>query len=133
RLRPVRKPGGMERDGADRDPLARAEVAGDVIDHLLRLEIRVVVRDGDRLRVEVQLAWTEGADHEVLPLEGLVRGGRLVDPPGDRLEVVDRERPRVEEAVPADDVERGVVEDVVLVAPADARLDQELAPLAPRV
>ena len=118
---------------ADRDPLARAEVAGDVVDHLLRLQIAVVIRDRHRLWVEVEMARTERADDEVRPLEGLVRGRRLVDPPGDRLEVVDRERPRVQEAVPADDVERVVVEDVVLVPAADADLDEVVAPVTVRL
>src|SRR5436305_10871475 len=45
RLRPVREPGRMQRDRADLDALARAEVAGDGIDHLLRLQVRVVIRD----------------------------------------------------------------------------------------
>ena len=47
-------------------------------------------------------------------------GRRQVDAAGDRLEVVDVERVRVDVAVPADDVERVVVEHVVLVAAADA-------------
>ena len=55
-----------------------------------------------------------------------------MDAPGDRLEVVDRERPRVDVAVPADDVERVVVDHVGLVAVADAHLDDELAALAVR-
>ncbi len=67
------------------------------------------------------------------PGERLVRRRRLVDPPGDRLEVVDRERPREEVAVPADDVERVVVDDVRLVAAAHAHLDRELARLAHRL
>src|SRR3954469_16696277 len=122
----------MERDRAHLDALPRAEVAGDVIDHLLGLQVRVVVRDRHRERVEVELARAERADDEVLPLEGLVRGRRLVDSARDRLEVVDRERPWVEVAVPADDVEGVVVEDVRLVAAADANLDRELALLAVR-
>src|SRR5581483_5279368 len=93
-------------------------------------QIRVVIRDGDRHRVEVELARTEGADDEVPTLEGLVRGRRLVDAAGDRLEVVDRERPWKEVAVPADDVERVVVDDVRLVAAAHANLHRELAALA---
>ena len=56
-----------------------------------------------------------------------------MDAARDRLEVVDGERPRVEEAVPADDVERVVVEDVLLVAAPNAHLDEELAALASRV
>ena len=62
-----------------------------------------------------------------------MRRRRHVDPPGDRLEVVDVERPRVEVAVPADDVERVVVDLVVLVAVADADLEAELAALAVRL
>ena len=132
-LRPVRDARRMQRHGADLDPLARPELAVDVIDHLLGVQVRVVVRDRDRLRVEVELARAERADHEVLALEGLVRGRRHVDAPRDRLEVVDRERPRVDVAVPAHDVERVVVEDVGLVAVADAHLDLELAALAVRL
>src|SRR6059058_786976 len=120
----------MERDRADLDALARSEVAGDAIDHLLRLQVRMVIRDRYRQRVEVELAWTERTDNEVLALEGLVRGRRLVDAAGDRLEVVDRESPRIEVAVPADDVERVVVDDIRLVAAAHAYLDGELAGLA---
>ena len=108
-------------------PFREREVAVDVIDHLLRVQVRVVVRDRDRQRVEVELARAERADHEVPALEGLVRGRRHVDAAGDRLEVVDRERPRVDVAVPADDVERVVVEHVGLVAVLDAHLDVVLA------
>ena len=92
-----------------------------------------MVRDRHRERVEVELARAERADHEVLALERLVRGRRLVDAAGDRLEVVDRERPRIEVAVPADDVERVVVDDVRLVAASHAHLDRVLAALAHRV
>src|SRR3954452_2693342 len=56
-----------------------------------------------------------------------------MDAPGDRLEVVHRERPRIEVAVPPDDVERVVVDDVRLVAAAHAHLHRELALLAVRV
>src|SRR5207302_10797101 len=103
-----------------------------VIDQLRRLKIRMVVRDRNGERVEVELARTEGADHEVPTGEGLVRGRRLVDAAGDRLEVVDRERPRIEIAVPADDVERVVVEQIRLVPAANAHLHRELALLADR-
>jgi hypothetical protein len=96
----------MERDRADVDALPRAELAGDVIDHLLRLQIRVVVRDRHRKRIEVELARAEREDHEVPALKRLVRRRRLVDTAGDRLEVVHRERPRVEVAVPTNDLRR---------------------------
>ncbi len=93
----------------------------------------MVVRNRDRVRVEVELARTERADDEVRPFERLVRGRRHVDAACDRLEVVDRERPRVDVAVPADDVERVVVDHVRLIAVADAHLDDELAPLTMRL
>src|SRR5437764_12848770 len=41
RLRPVRQSGRVQRDRAHADALARAEVPADVIDHLLRLQVRV--------------------------------------------------------------------------------------------
>src|SRR6478672_4774547 len=122
----------MQRDRADLDALSRAEVSGDVIDHLLRLKIRVVVRNRHCERVEVELARAEGADHEVRARERLVRGRRLMDASGDRLEVVDRERPRIEIAVPADDVERVIVEHVGLISAAHAHLHRELALLTDR-
>ena len=66
-------------------------------------------------------------------LERLVGRRRLVDPARDRLEVVDGEGPGIEEAVPTHDVEWVVVDDVVLVAAANAHLHEELAPLPARV
>ena len=56
-----------------------------------------------------------------------------MDTSGDRLEVVHRERPRIEVAVPSDDVEGVVVEDVGLIAAPDAHLHWELALVAVRV
>lgn len=56
-------------------------------------------------------------DHETRAIEGLVHRGRLVDAADDRFDVVDAERPRVQRAVPTDDVER-VVSMGVSAAPA---------------
>ena len=82
-----------------------------------------------RLRVPVEHPRRERADHEVRPLEGLVRGRRQVEAPGARLEVVGVERVRPDVAVPADHVERVPVEHVVLVAVAHAHGHVELAAL----
>ena len=62
----------------------------------------------------------ERADHEVRPLERLVHGRRHVHASGDRLEVVDVERVRIDVPVPGGDVERVIVQAVALVAGADA-------------
>src|SRR5262245_58029272 len=126
RRRPGRPPRRMERDGLQLDPLPRSELTGDVVDHLLGLQVRVMVWQRHGHRVVVQLAGAERADDEAGALEGLVHRRGLVDAPGDRLEVVDVERVRVDVAVPADDVERVVVEQEALVAVADAHLEHVL-------
>src|SRR5262249_33539226 len=71
----------------------------------------VVVRRRHRLGVEVVRARTERADDEAVALERLVHRRRLMNAPDDRLEVVDVERPGIEVSVPANDVERVVIED----------------------
>ena len=120
-MRPVRDPGRMERERRDPHPAPAHEVAGDVVDDLVGVDVRVVVRRRDRERVVVELARHERADDEVPRRERLVDRRRLVDAPGDRLEVGDVEGVRPEVAVPADDVER-VVRVVVGRQPA-AHLD----------
>ena len=55
-----------------------------------------------------------------------------MDPTRDRLEVADVERPGVDVAVPADDVERVVVEDVGLEAVLDPQLDDVVAAVGVR-
>src|SRR5439155_127121 len=108
-VRAVRNPGGMDRERRDLHASAAHEVAGHVVDDLVTVDVRVVVRRRDRERVVVELAGHERADDEVARLEGLVDGRRLVDPAGDRLEVTDVEPERPEVADPADEVERVVV------------------------
>ncbi|MBM2844587.1 MAG: hypothetical protein HW404_2424 [Anaerolineales bacterium] len=75
----------------------------------------------------------ERTHDEVAALKGLVRRRRLVNLAGDRHVVVDIEGPRVEVAVPADDVERMVIEHVAghRLARLDAHL--ELAALGVRL
>jgi hypothetical protein len=113
-LRAVRVPAGVQRDRAlaDARALAGLVVAVDVEHDLVGVDVGVVVGHRDRQRVVVDLARHEVADHEVGALEDLVHRRRLVHPAGDRLEVGDVERVRVEAAVPADDVERVLGYDV---------------------
>ena len=88
----------------------------------------MVVRNHDRLRMEVERTRAERADHEVVRLEGLVRRRRHVVLADDRAEVVDVEAVRVVAAVPADDIERvvAVAVRVHLVAALDANLELAL-------
>ena len=105
---PCACPPGCRRDRAlaDARALAGLVVAVDVEHDLVGVDVRVVVGHRDRQRVVVDLARHEVADDEVVALEDLVHRRRLVHPAGDRLEVGDVERVRVQAAVPADDVER---------------------------
>src|SRR3712207_9226387 len=68
--------------------------SGGVEDHLVGVDVAVVVRRRDRLRVEVVGARAEAADDEAVPLKGLVHRRRLVHAADDRLEVADVERDR---------------------------------------
>src|SRR3546814_6450119 len=58
--------------------------------HLVAVDVGVVVGNGHRYWVVVDLAGDEVADHEVVALEDLVSRGRLVDLAGDRHVVLDR-------------------------------------------
>ena len=108
RLRPVGVAARVQRDRADVDAraLARLVVAADVEHHLVAVDVGVVVGHRDRRAGGSRPCAAEVADHEVPALEDLVHRRRLVDPAGDRHEVLDVERVRVEAAVPADHVER---------------------------
>src|SRR5215468_5113419 len=107
-LRAMREPAGVQGDRALLDARAatRLVVAARVEQHLVRVDVVMVVRDRDRPRVVVDLPRHERADDEVRSLERLMYRRRLVHATGDRLELVDGEGPRVQAAVPADDVER---------------------------
>ena len=113
-LRAVAVPAGVQGDRAlaDAGALAGLVVAVDVEHDLVGVDVGVVVGHRDRQRVVVDLARHEVADHEVVALEDLVHRRRLVDAAGDRLEVGDVEGVGVEAAVPADDVERVLRDDV---------------------
>src|SRR6478752_6952518 len=111
RMRAVRDPIRMQRDRAELDPLPAHEFARRVVEHLVRIHIAVVVGRGDRFGMEVVRPRAERADDEPVALESLMHRRRLVHAPDDRLEVVDVERPGIELAVPADDVERMMIED----------------------
>ena len=133
RMRAVRQPVGMVRDRAVLDALAAHELARRVEEHLVGIDVAVVVRRRHGLRIEVVRARAERADHEAVALERLVHRRRLVDAPDDRLEVVDVERPRIEVAVPADDIERMMIEHQLVDRVVLLDQDRELALLVARL
>ena len=94
------------------EPGPAHEVAVGVEQHLVGVDVGVVVRHLHGVGVEVVEPRHERADDEAGAGERLVHRRRLVEAPDDRLEVVDAQRPRVHVAVPADDVEGMVAVDV---------------------
>jgi hypothetical protein len=80
-----------------------------VVQHFVRVDVAVVVRRG-RPRMEVVRPRAERAHDEAIALERSDAPAAAVHAADDRLEVVDVERPGIELAVPADDVERMVIE-----------------------
>src|SRR5262249_46317856 len=126
-VRAVRQAAGVQRDAALLDALARHEVALDIVQHLVAVDIRVIIWRRDRQRVVVELARHERAEYEVWPFERLVYRRRLMNAPGNRLEILDIEGPRVQIAIPADRVKRVVIENMQGVAVARAYQHRELA------
>src|SRR5688500_10927466 len=76
RLRAMHEPRRAEADRAEPDarPLPGHEVAPHVEEHLVGVDVGVVVGHRHGLGMEVEEAGHERADHEVGPLEGLVDG-----------------------------------------------------------
>ena len=118
----MRDAGRMDGERADVDPAAAHEVAGHVVDDLVTVDVRVVVRGRDGGGgVVVELAGHEAADHVVAGLEReMDRRGLVEVLAGDRLEVGDVEGEGPEVPVPADEVE-GMVLVVVGGDPAGLR------------
>ncbi len=129
RVRAVRDALGVQAHRPDVDAPARLVVALHVVEHLVGVEVRVVVGHRHRFRVEVEHPRAEGADHEVVTLERLVDRRRHVELADDRREVVDVEDVRVVAPVPPDDVARVVVVHVGVNAVARLDAHFELAAL----
>src|SRR5688500_769905 len=115
-MRTMRYSIGVMRDAAELDSLPAHELARRVVQHLVGIDVAVIVRSGNRFGVKVVGPWTERAHDEAVTLKCLVYRRRLVDTADDRLEIHDVECPRVEVSVPADHVERMMVEHQLIDA-----------------
>ena len=130
---PCGRPDGCSVMRADVDALARGVVAVDVVHDLLGLHVGVVV--GQRRSPASSQSSIRGQNEQITkfgPWNVWCAGGGWCSRPALGSKSRDVERVRVDVAVPADDVERVVVEDVVLVAAAHAHLELVLAALAVR-
>ena len=98
------------RDAARADALARREVAVAVEDDLVAVRASCAGTGTESRRVEVDEPRHEAADQRAARGERAVPRRRQVHRRHARLEREDRERPRIDRAVPADDVERRVLD-----------------------
>src|SRR5579859_3036650 len=85
RMRSVWNATRVQRNRANLDAFTSTEVAAHVIDHLVRVNVAVIVWHWHREWVVIQLARTERADDEPWPLEGLMDRRRL-------LQVIERQQ-----------------------------------------
>ena len=94
-------------DGESRavNPFPRHEIPFDVIQHLIRINVRVVVRGGNTVRVIVKQAWYERAHNESGTIKRLMNRRRLMDSTGNRFKVLDIESVRPKVTVPTHHVQ----------------------------
>src|SRR4030067_3739846 len=94
------------------DTLARHEISFRIIDYFIGIDIGMIVRSGNRLRVVIEESGYEGADHKISPLEGLVGWWRLMYPSGDGFEILDVENPGIQITIQPDNVDGIGVKDM---------------------
>src|SRR5438046_10493622 len=105
-MRPVRNTARMERDRARLNAFARAEIAAHVKEYFVGFDVVVHPRNFHRFRMIIEHARRKGADDVTANLEGLMDWRRLMDGAGDRLEILRVEGEGIDEAIPAEDIER---------------------------
>ena len=74
----------MHADGTGFDSLARLVVALNVVEDLIAIKVRVVVRNRDGVWMEIQEARAEAADDEVVTFERLMDRRRHMQLANDR-------------------------------------------------
>ena len=98
----------MHADGTGFDSLARLVVALNVIEDLIAIQVRVVVRNRDGVWMEIQEARAEAADDEVVTFERLMNRRRHVQLANDRRKVIHIEAVRVVATIPTNHIKRMV-------------------------
>src|SRR5205823_616934 len=88
------------------DALARTEIAAHVKEHFVGFDVVVHPRDLHRFRMIIEHARRKGADDVAADLESLMDRRRLMDRAGNRLEILRIEGKGINEAVPAENIER---------------------------
>ena len=98
----------MHADGTGFDSLARLVVALNVIEDLIAIKVRVVVRNRDGVWMKIQEARAEAADDEVVTFKRLMNRRRHVQLANDRRKVIHVEAVRVVATIPTNHIKRMV-------------------------
>src|SRR5262245_16492140 len=106
RMRTMRNSARMKGNGASFDPSTGAEIASNVKEHFVSLNIIVHPRNLNRLRMSIEEARGKGANDVAPNLEGLMNRWRLMDRAGNWLKVLCIESKGINITVPAEHVER---------------------------
>src|SRR5688572_22759447 len=104
-MRPMRYTRGVQRDHPTRDVLPAHKIAIHVIQYFVAVDIAVIIWRGYGVRVIIVEPRYKTADHEIMRLERLVNGRRLVYPPRDRFKIMYAEGVRITTAIPTDHIE----------------------------
>ncbi len=117
---------------AGADVVAAHEVPVHVVEHLIAVDVAVIVGCGDGFGVIVVEPWAERTHDKGITFEGLMHGGRLMHTSCYRLEIVDAEGVGIVVTVPGHHIEgvRGIDELVHRVLLL--HLDEELTLLIVR-
>ena len=106
RMRPVWNSARMERNRGRLDSAARSEISADVKQDLIGLDVVVYPRDFHGLRMCIEHARSKCAHDVSANLERLMDWRRLVHRAGNWFEILRVKCERINEPIPADDVER---------------------------
>ena len=105
-MRTVGNAGRMQRDHSSRDILAAHEVAIDVVEYFIAVDIAVIVWRGNSIGMVVVKPGAERTHDEVVRFEGLVHGRWLVYASGNRFEIVNGESEGIAISIPSHYIER---------------------------
>src|SRR3990172_6339179 len=128
----VGEPERMQTDVTLPNAFAAHEVTLGVVYDLVRLNVGVIVRHGDAIRVIIKETWDKGTEHEVVALKSLVGGRGLMDPARDRLKVLNVEYPGIEISIPPDNIEGMMIQHMTGQAVAHFDSNLEFAALGMR-
>ena len=114
RMWTVRNTGRMKGEHPAGDMFAAHEIPIDIIQQLVAVDIAVIVGSRNTLRMVIVHPGDERTNDEIMRLEGLMYGWRLVHPAGDRFKIVDAEGEGITASVPSHDIKgmMGVMQSI---------------------